>query len=227
MANQNLTPCGHGSQNSLCITSEDRADPFYPRFWEDRLIADSLNCKIPKGVFVCDMGELFGDWIPREWQDAVFRAIERNPQHRFYLLTKQPQNLNKFSPFPDNCWVGVTVTNRNMAYDAYVALKEIKTKMKYVSIEPLLEPLEDFTDFLCEAFDWVIIGAQTKPTILPKLEWIEEIILAADKTGLPIFLKNNLWDLLYTEAWDNDIFWANERATLRQEMPKEVSDEKG
>jgi len=36
-----------------------------------------------------------------------------------------------------------------------------------------------------------------------------------------VFLKQNLWDLLYTNAWDDEIFWAvPDKATLRQEMPK-------
>jgi len=43
---------------------------------------------------------------------------------------------------------------------------------------------------------WVIIGAQTKPTVYPKLEWVKEIIGAADSAGIPVFQKNNLKPLL-------------------------------
>lgn len=88
-------------------------DPFYPRFWEERLWQFHkgdydkayptliMLAEKERGIFVCDMGELFGDWIPREWQDKVFSVIRAHPQHRFYLLTKQPQNLIKFSHSPE------------------------------------------------------------------------------------------------------------------------------
>jgi len=75
-------------------------DPFYPRFWEERL-KKPYNPIMPVGVFVCDMGELFGDWVPRKWQEKIFEVIKDRPQHRFYLLTKQPQNLIKFRPSLD------------------------------------------------------------------------------------------------------------------------------
>lgn len=39
---------------------------------------------------------------------------------------------------------------------------------------------------------WVILGAQTKPTIHPKLEDMENILSAAYKADIPVFLKDNL-----------------------------------
>jgi protein gp37 len=40
--------------------------------------------------------------------------------------------------------------------------------------------------------DWVIIGAQTKPTRLPDPSWVRAIICVADHAGIPVFLKYNL-----------------------------------
>ena len=54
-----------------------------------------------------------------DWQREIFKVIRANPQHRFYFLTKQPRNLAKFSPFPDNCWIGVTVCDKQMASNAW------------------------------------------------------------------------------------------------------------
>jgi len=182
-------------------------DPFYPRFWPERLPpATGLKMDwkgVPVGVFVCDMGELFGDWVPTEWQDAIFKVIKANPWHRFYLLTKQPQNLIKFSPFPPNCWVGVTATGFRAFAGAHYYLSRIEARVKYISFEPLLfwgvgaspQPYQEFSRHLKECCNWVIIGAQTKPYRPPKIEWVEEIIEAADKAGIPVFLKDNLKSL--------------------------------
>jgi len=72
---------------------------------------------------------------------------------------------------------------------------------------------------------WIIIGAQTKPTKFPEISWVREIVEAANKAGVKIFLKNNLRPLLIPEDCSKpnylteDIFWASEKAQLRQEMP--------
>jgi len=138
------------------------------------------------------MGDLFGIGVPEHWTERVLDKIGRSwyREHRFYLLTKQPQNLPQWSPFPDNCWVGVTACNFEMMDNAILYLDQIEAKIKYISIEPFLGeipiPVYGF------GVDWLIIGAQTKPYKPPKIEYVEEIVRAADKAGVPVFLKDNL-----------------------------------
>jgi len=214
----------------LYLKNEHYRDPFYPRFWEERLHEPDIEPTKPqhmKGIFVCDMGDLFGIGIPEVWTREVLNIIWSNPWHRFYLLTKQPQNLIKFSPFPENCWVGVTATDSLMLVEALARLEGIKASVKYVSLEPLLAQINDPTRFFkslsdcLSIVDWLIIGACTgtysemtrlcalknmsytdkKPfgnkwTLQPKIEWLQEIVEAADKAGVPVFLKDNLRPLL-------------------------------
>lgn len=200
-----------------------RNDPFYPRFWPERLDAPSKHKK-PAGIFACDMSDLFGIVILEKWSRAIIRIAVACPQHTFMFLTKQPQNLAKFSPFPDNCWVGVSATNPEMARMATINLHFVEAKVKYLSIEPLLsggdengywkhiyyaKPLDAKPEYsYAPGIDWIIIGAQTKPTVMPKIEWVEEIERAADQVGIPVFEKNNLKPLLKRE--------------LRQEMPNDT-----
>jgi len=193
-------------------------NPFYPRFWEDRIqeLAKRNDLK-PRGIFVCDMGELFGDWIPTNWQWSVFEVIKHNPQHHFYLLTKQPQNLVKWSPFPENCWVGISVTNNKQMNEALYFNPDYKAKIKFLSFEPLLERI-DKSRLAIYRYDWLIIGAQTKPYKPPKLGWVKRIVEAADKVGIPVFLKDNLTPLLEDEPFykcEADGDWR-----IRQEMPR-------
>jgi len=157
------------------------------------------------------MCEFFGDWVPTDWQREIFNVIRANYQHRFYFLTKQPWNVAKFSPFPDNCWVGVTVCDKQMAWHAsWYYFRLIIAKLKFISFEPLLEDVMEMTlpfggDLIPQA-DWVIIGSQTKPYNPPKMEWVQAIVEAADEAGVPVFQKDNLKPLL----GDN----------LRQEFPE-------
>lgn len=200
-------------------------DPFYPRFWDSVLwhllprIAGSKHYK-QKGIFACDMSDLFGIGIPEVWTHKILQACEVWGNYRFYLLTKQPQNLIKFNPFPDNCWVGVSVTNAVQFMEAVRFLWRIKAKVKYISFEPLLEQIcpSDLHDHL-RVVHWVIIGSQTKPYNPPKTEWVDEIVEAADKSRIPVFLKNNLDPLIGQNSryklWKGDGLYG-----LRQDMPK-------
>ncbi len=222
-------------------------DPFYPRFWPERLeeLGNSWDRrtwhKNIKGVFVCDMSDLFGIGIPEDWTRKVLNALSDTP-HRYYLLTKQPQNLRKFSPFPDNCWVGVSATDKTLLARAlYIGLERIEAKVKYISFEPLLGSTDlDVLDLEHCGINWLIIGACTgtkkemealiqrnpaltlmpygkKWTAQPKISWVQEIVQAADKAGIPVFLKNDLMPLLRPNR-NKGLFFQDENR-LRQEMP--------
>lgn len=214
----------------LDLHSEDvweyQKDPFYPRFWEER--TSTLYSKSPyshlkrRGIFVCDMSDLFGIGIPEYWTERVMWTIKQNRMHRFYLLTKQPQNLAKFSPFPPNCYVGVSATNPTMFYCAVYHLKDVQARVKYISFEPLLQGLR--TDLQWEerllhwlktaGISWVILGSQTNPYKPPKLAWVEEIIFACVKANIPYFLKDNLGDIIPGHTKGDK---------LRQEMPRNLN----
>lgn len=207
------------------------SDPFYPRLWPERLEKHICYENSPeRGIFVCSMGELFAPWVPEEWTEKVLLTIKSNPQNRYYLLTKQPRELAKWSPFPPNCWVGVTATDHNMLQAATGHFRYIKATVKFVSIEPLLRWKEQFTPWLIEdwkaaGINWLIIGAQTKPLKWPEPEWVRELVAAADAAGVPVFIKPPLseWAELPYEVHYRQI--RSDGGTLlgevkRQEMPK-------
>ena len=221
-----LVACDYegGEDGSDAALKAAFADPCYPRFWPERLDAP-LKRKKPAGIFVCDMGELFGDWVPEQWQWSIFNFIEACPQHRFYLLTKQPQNLERFSPFPPNCWVGVTATNAGMLDTALFWLERIEASVKYLSIEPLLPGTSQYPLYLdyerthelrtrpLRGIDWIILGGQTNPWEPPLEEEVSSVVWAADRAGIPVHCKPNLWQSgRQSRPWPPEL--------MRQEWPK-------
>ena len=156
--------------------------------------------KNPSRIFVGSTFELFGDWVKPEWMERIFRYVKLFPRHTFIFLTKCPQNLIKWSPFPENCWIGVSTTNLKQYREACIGLSVIQAKVKFLSIEPLLEhiPMQPTYEPAFDFCNWVIIGQQTpiKKSTMPKIEWIQEIVRACDKTGIPVFLKDNLKSIL-------------------------------
>jgi protein gp37 len=161
---------------------------FSPTFHRYRLEEPQLK-KQPQNIFVCSMADLFGSWVPDEWIDKVFDVCYGAPQHRFLFLTKNPKRFEDFinKPMPDNMWFGFSQTKRE-----YIGFDTHPSWNTFVSIEPLLERLDCATP---EGIDWVVIGAETgnrKGKIIPKKEWIEEIVTDSRSRNIPVFMKNSL-----------------------------------
>lgn len=168
---------------------------FEPTFHSLRLM-EPFGERYPKIIFVCSMGEFFSDDVPEQWRAQVFEHIDSitraGRSHTYIFLTKQPQNMYKYK-FPANCWIGVTATNATQYKNAIRGLAKTEAFVKYISFEPLLGYCNaSADDFKTAGIDWIIIGAQTCPTIKPELEALRNIVSVARILNLPIFMKRNL-----------------------------------
>lgn len=199
----------------------------YKRFkWnpEIRYMPEAMEilARIPDGakVFWGSTMELFGSWIPKYALSQIFEACQIQDNLIHIFLTKRPQALKRYSPFPDNCWVGVSVTADGDMTNAYYGLHPIKAGKRFISCEPLLGAISMKSHRILEAIDWVIIGQQTpvfKKTI-PRIEWVKEIVDACDKASIPVFLKNNLKPLI-DKFYPDDGLSCNHDRTMRTPHP--------
>ena len=168
--------------------------------------------KKPAGIFICSTYEIFHPDTNRQIEDEsvsvrdkIFETIEACPQHRFYILTKMPGNIDR--PMPDNVYLGCSITGKEdqwgKGFDFFL---RAEAKKKFISFEPLLAPIEILGELVC--FDWIIVGRLTGygKKHDPKLEWIKEIIWACDDYAIKVFLKDNL-----REIWGEPLI---------QEMPE-------
>lgn len=200
-------------------------DPFWPRFWPER-IEEIYKLKTPAGIFLNIMGDWSDPRIPLPWRAEMFKMIRDCSQHKFYLLTKRPDELVLCS-FPDNCRVGVSVDVYSRLAPALKALRAIEAGGTFLSMEPLLESMSGPALDLW-GIDQVIIGAcsgtykkleteagkhpglkimsdGSRPTLQPKIGWVRTIVYAAEKTGTKVFLKENLKRLLLDHANDKSL----------------------
>lgn len=153
--------------------------------------------KSPKSIFVCSMADLFGDWVPIEWIQAVFDACKRVPRHNYIFLTKNPGRYVSLMqlgilPTESNFWYGSTATTPDTTF---FFCKGVNT---FISIEPIHAPFSDLGNKDCFV-DWVIVGAETgrrKGKIIPKKEWIDELAANCDRCNTPIFMKESLKDII-------------------------------
>lgn len=212
----------------------------YQRFkWNPRIRYDPRawlgigSLRKPSRIFVGSTIELFHESLSEQYLKWIFEVPLEFPQHTFIFLTKKPENLPR--EFPDNCWVGVTATDESSFANATNYLYTLESKVKFISVEPLLSwdtskyvyPFREGVH--ADDISWLIIGGQTNPEKLPKIEWVQEIALAATKANIRLFIKDNLRSLLPHRMpfWDAYSWWSEDRThqlcehRLRQEMPDE------
>ena len=169
---------------------------FEPDYHPDRLGAPEntrpINIEGGNTVFVCSMADLFGTWIPNDWIWPVIEQAERNPQWTFIFLTKNPRRYASIQ-FPDNAWIGATVDTQSRVKQTEDAMARAQATVKFVSCEPLFEPVVFNT---LEHIDWVIIGARsatsTGPELQPKLDWVLSLLRQTKAAGIPAYCKPNL-----------------------------------
>jgi len=181
--------------DKILLPNGDPMDPFIPRFWPNRL-DEPFRVRKPNTIFVCSMGEPFNQYYPFHWLENIFDIFWQAHHHTFIVLTKNPEGARQRN-YPKNVWLGVTVSSFR-DWRRVCSLQDGNTEayIKFISFEPLLDDALDTTIISLNGIDWVIIGAQTKPTVLPKAKWIFRVIDRANKEGIPIFLKNNLKPVL-------------------------------
>lgn len=165
---------------------------FAPTFHKYRL-GDPAKKKKPANIFVCSMADLFGDWIPDEWIEAVFEACKAAPQHNYLFLTKSPgryQILAAAGKLPElpNFWYGSSITGP----DNWFWWSEYHHT--FVSYEPMLKPLGIADEDAARKVDWIIAGAETghrAGKITPEEGWLEELAAAARRAGVPLWIKDS------------------------------------
>jgi protein gp37 len=143
----------------------------------------------PRMVFVNSMGDLFHEKVPVSFIQRVFEVMDSTPQHTYQLLTKRADRLAEVAsllPWSKNVWMGVTVED-NWHLNRVKQLRNVKSVVKFLSIEPLLGPLPDLN---LEGVDWVIVGGESGPGARPMLrDWVINIRDACIRKSVPFFFK--------------------------------------
>ena len=207
------------------------ADPFSVTLHPDK-ITEPLSWKKPQKIFVCSMGDLFHDDVLDRWIAEVFKIIgmcwaakDGRKNHIFMILTKRPERLrNFFRDWPllenlPNVWLGVTAENQEQADVRIPMLLSIPAVKRFVSIEPMLGPVE-LDNIECKPgyfenalsleewagaedspevkasmgggalLDWVICGGESGPGARPiHPDWVRGVRDQCDAYGVPFFFK--------------------------------------
>lgn len=157
----------------------------------------ALKWLTSKRIFTCSWSDFFIAQAD-EWRNDAWDVIRKTQQHNWLILTKRFGRILKCLPEDwgdgwDNVWLGITVENQKCADERIPLFLEIPAKIKFLSIEPLLGPV-DVSKYL-HGIQWVILGGESgnntgKHLYRPcQIEWIENIIDQCKNAGVAVFVK--------------------------------------
>lgn len=136
------------------------------------------------------------DWAdknaPEGQRDRLWALIKETPNLDWQLLTKRAPNIAKYLPADwgtgyENCWLGVTVENKKHGIPRIDCLRNIPAKVRFLSIEPLLEDLGPLN---LAGIHWCIVGGESGPGCRPmELAWVENIRRQCEEQGVAFFYK--------------------------------------
>lgn len=133
-------------------------------------------------VFCASMADVFEDRDELDEHRArLWPLIEATPNLDWLLLTKRPQNVATLagwgSEWPRNVWLGTTVELQKRADELLPYLAQIPARVRFISAEPLLGPL-DLRRWLGSSIDWVITGGESGPKARPASPaWFRSLML--------------------------------------------------
>ena len=147
-----------------------------------------LRWRKPRTIFVNSMSDLFHPDVPDAYIQRVFAVMQEASQHRFQVLTKRSERLAELSPtlpWPQNIWMGVSVENQRWT-SRIDDLRQTGAKIKFLSCEPLLGPL----DLDLKGIDWVIAGGESGPGARPMDgDWVRGVRDQCGEAETAFFFK--------------------------------------
>lgn len=171
-----------------------------PEYFPERL--NALKAKRGRSIFMDSMSDV--GWWRREWLKEVADKIKANPQHNYIFLTKVshmtlPKLKEEGLYANENVWVG----------DSFIKGIYVDKGMDFVSIEPMHGEV-------CLGMKkntrlrTVIIGAETgerKGKIIPKKEWVDNLVRRCDESGISVFMKESLREIMGDAFRQDKLFW--------------------
>ena len=214
--------------------------------FNEKVLKDPLRWRKPRRIFVCAHGDLFHESVPDEWIDRVYAVMALCPQHTFQVLTKRSDRMRKYMtslmraaevcpkailtipqlgrdvmvanatwPLP-NVWLGVSAEDQARWDDRVADLEATPAAIRWVSIEPMLGPID--ATYVCNGrwffnpltgsrwhdapdghgsrdqgankIDWVVCGGESGPGARPMHpDWARSLRDQCAAVGVPFFFK--------------------------------------
>ena len=169
---------------------------FGPRHWQEPILWDrrAKAAGVRARVFCASMADVCDEEAPPEERVKLWRLILATTNLDWLLLTKRPHRLREVIPAAllgdRRLWIGVTVEDQQRADERIPHLLATPAAVRFLSVEPLLGPINLARACSGRAPEWVIVGGESGPKARPcAVEWIEAVERRCLAAGVPVFVK--------------------------------------
>lgn len=162
-----------------------------PFRWNKRCKKDGIR----RRVFCASMCDVLDQEMPIPWRALAMEVIRACTSLDWLVLTKRHEHLAEIPTGVDgralpHVWQGVSVENARTVRDRVPALLHSLAAVRFLSVEPLLEPVyAELRPFIRE-LDWIILGGESGHNARPcSAAWFAPIVEDCLKWGVPVFVK--------------------------------------
>lgn len=157
----------------------------------------------PWRVFCASLADVFDNEVDPIWRHDLWKVIRETPHLTWMLLTKRVGNVPAMLPrgwvdspsqsWP-NVWLGITCGTQAAADRDIPKLLAIPAAVRWLSIEPMLEPVSyAISTEAALGIDWVIYGLESNQGFgdarRGDLQWIRDGLLECRGAGASPFVK--------------------------------------
>lgn len=213
------------------VAQEHYPQGFEAHYFHPKRLVEPARQKQPVGIFLDSMADAMGHWVDAAEIKQVLDVCRNTPQHIYFLLTKNAPRLLDFE-FPDNVWTGVSSPpdwmfgkrlsrkqQEAMLHRTMKVLNEVKSKVRWISFEPLSWDCSDIIAEYPGVLQWAVVGgASNGPREFPpSLTDLVRLLTVLDDQNVPTFYKGNL----HTLPWAST-HWREDFPTSPTRAPKLV-----
>jgi protein gp37 len=157
-------------------------------------LEEPLRWAKPKRIFVNSMSDLFHPGVPDAYIAQVAEVMLRADHHTYQVLTKRAERMTKAlgsflreAAEAEHIWWGVSVEDRAFGLPRIPLLRDSPARVKFLSIEPLLEDLGHID---LAGIDWVIVGGESGPGARAmSASWVEKVLEQCRRDDTAFFFK--------------------------------------
>lgn len=218
------------------ITGKPGPAPMKPRNGDKKQARQRINVEVRTGYrdwlddavpieWLADLLKLIHDtpnldWLlltkrPENWHIRMAQCLDEIGKREGFPRDGSPGPFGdamvewlQGTAFPKNIWIGASVENQKVADERIPELLKIPAAVRFLSVEPMLGPIE-FPDHLgwercrCGArgladcfcvpirnLHWIIFGGESGPNTRPcNVEWIRDGVRQCRAAGVATFVK--------------------------------------
>ena len=161
-------------------------------------------------VFCASLADVFDNEVDEQWRADLFELIEATKNLDWLLLTKRIGNVQRLVPeatdlieygegwqsmwgqgkWPENVWLGATICNQAEALRDIPKLLAVPAAVRFLSIEPMLGPIDLLKISGIQDIDWVICGGESGPNSRPSHSyWFRDLRDQCAALGIAFLFK--------------------------------------